>query len=65
MNENIRPEDMKKVYSLENMDFLIQHGVKSKLLRVLKENFDVQEMMVIKQKHEEPKMPNVPGQKDG
>lgn len=55
MNENIRPEDMKKVFTLENMDFLAQHAIKGKLLRLLKENFDVQEMMVIKEKTNEPK----------
>ena len=53
MNENQRPENMDEIYSKESIDFLCQYKVRSAIMRVLKDNFDVQELLVIKEKLKE------------
>lgn len=48
-----RPENMDKMYAEEELNFLCQYKMRSAILRVLKENFEVREMIVISQKVEE------------
>lgn len=47
---NNRPENMDDIFSKENIEFMCQYKVRSQVLRVLKENFDVKEMLVISEK---------------
>ena len=55
MNENQKPEDMDKIFSEEKLDFICQYKVRSAVLRALREQFDVTEMLVIKEKIKETK----------
>lgn len=48
-----KPESMDDVYSKENLEFMCQYKMRSHVLRVLKDNFDVKEMLIITQKKEE------------
>ncbi len=41
---------MDDIFSRENIDFMCQYKIRSKVMRVLKENFDVREMLVITEK---------------
>jgi len=50
-----RPESMDDVYSKENLEFMCQYKMRSSVLRVLRENFDVKEMLVITQKKDDKK----------
>jgi len=47
-----RPEDMADIFSKENLPFMCQYKMRSSILKVLKENFDVEEMLVISEKKE-------------
>ena len=44
---------MDDIFSKENIEFMCQYKIRSKVLRVLRESFDVQEMLVIKEKNHE------------
>ena len=50
MNENQKPENMDTIFSKEELEFMCQYKIRSKVMRVLKENFDVREMLVITEK---------------
>lgn len=50
MNDKQRPEDMDDIFSKETLEFMCQYKIRSQVLRVLKENFDVKEMLVVKSK---------------
>lgn len=42
-----RPENMDDIYSKEVLEYLCQYKIRSKIIRVLKENFSVKEVLVI------------------
>ena len=48
-----KPENMDDVYSKEHLEFMCQYKMRSSVLRVLKENFDVKEILVISEKKNE------------
>lgn len=52
MNEE-RVDDTSKLYTKEEFVFMCQHKLKSSFLRKLKEEFDVQEIMVLSEKKKE------------
>lgn len=53
MKEDQKPENMDDIFSKETIDFMCQYKVRTQVMRVLKENFDVKEMLVIKEKTKE------------
>ena len=55
MNDNQKPENMDEIYSKEKIEFLCQYKIRSSVLRVLKEKFDVRELLVIREKDKESK----------
>ena len=47
---NIRPENMDDIYSKENLELMVQYKLRPQILRVLKDNFNVKEILVISEK---------------
>jgi len=50
MKENQKPENMDDIFSKENLEFMCQYKLRSSILRKLREEFDVKEMLVISKK---------------
>jgi hypothetical protein len=50
MNDKQRPENMDDIFSREQLEFMCQYKIRSQVMRVLKENFDVKEILVIQEK---------------
>ena len=57
MKENDRPESMDDVYTKENLEFICQYKLRSAVIRVLRERFDVTAMLVVSQKKDEKVIP--------
>jgi len=47
---NNKVENMDDIFSKESIEFMVQYKIRSAVLRVLKENFDVREMLVVTEK---------------
>jgi len=54
-NQNEKPEG-EDIYIKENLVFLVQLKMRSKVLKTLKENFNVKEILVISEKKDEEKI---------
>lgn len=54
-NTDEKPEDGDKIFVEDKLEFMSQLKIRSKILKVLKENFSVEEKLVIKEKTDEEK----------
>lgn len=54
MKEYIKPpDDMSDIYSKEKLEYLSQYKIRNKILKILKDNFKVEEIIVISEKEDE------------
>jgi len=51
--KNEKTNENKDIFFRQNYEFLVQYNINSKVLKVLKENFKIREILIIEEKEED------------